>query len=808
MSRSVALACLIVAAVAPPAPAQTRYKVPPKEVVEILDAPPTPQVFVSPTRDAVLLAEYQAYPPIARLAEPFLRLGGIRVNPKTGCRQTTTVYTGFEVRPLDGSKGRRIIPIAREAFSGSVSWSPDGKRIAFTILHRDRIGLVIADVTSGSAEAVPDIGLNDVLGPAYEWNGPDELIVRVGFGSRRPFPPNPPRAPDGPNIEESSGRFAKPRTYQDLLKNPYDEALFRHYAACRLVRVSCGDGKQTPLLDEPGLYLSAELSPDGRYLLVTRLKEPFSRRVPYDDFARSTEVWSLSEHRLVRTIADLPIADDVPPQGVPRGPRAAHWQALRDATLVWVEALDDGDPRKKVPHRDRLMIQPAPFTDEPAEWLKLKHRFAGLSYAAKPDVALLSEYDRERRWRTTYLADLGRPDAARSVLFDLSAQDAYQHPGSPVLETRPDGQRVLLQDGDWAYFAGEGASETGDRPFLDRRNLKTGAVERLFRSGTDSLERFLGFAGTSRSNILISHQSKTEPPNFAVLDLKSNDRTKLTDFQDPAPQLTGLKKELIHYRRKDGVPLSGTLYLPPGYKEGSGTRLPLIVWAYPLEYSDAATAGQVRSTPNAFTRLVGPSPLYFVTQGYAVLNDATMPVVGTPETMNDTYLQQVADSAAAAIAALDARGLIDPKRVGIGGHSYGAFMTANLLAHSDLFAAGIARSGAYNRTLTPFGFQGERRSYWEAPELYMKISPFMHADRINEPILLIHGEADNNPGTHPIQSERMFEAIKGNGGTVRLVLLPHESHGYRARESVLHAIAEMLEWADKHVKNRSAAGTP
>jgi dipeptidyl aminopeptidase/acylaminoacyl peptidase len=786
--------------------AQTRYKLPPREVVEILDAPPEPHVFVSPTRDAMLLAEYRAYPSIDLLAEPFLRLGGIRVNPKTGCRQTTIVHTGLEVRPLDGSKGRRI-ELPPQARIGTARWSPDGKRIAFTVVGDDRVALWIADTASGRARPVAGIRLNDLLGPAYEWTAADQLLVCAIPTGRGPAPA-PPAAPEGPNIEESSGRFAKPRTYQDLLKNPYDEALFRHYAACRLVRVSCRDGKQTPLLDEPGLYLSAELSPDGRYLLVTWLKEPFSRRVPYDDFARSTEVWSLADHRLVRTIADLPIADDVPPQGVPRGPRRVHWQALRDATLVWVEALDDGDPRKQVPHRDRLMIQPAPFTDPPVERLKLRHRFTGLTYAAAPDVALLSEYDRERRWRTTYLADLGRPDGARSVLFDLSAQDAYQHPGSPVLETRPDGQRVLLQDGDWAYFAGEGATETGDRPFLDRRHLRTGAVERLFRSGTASLERFLGFAGGARSSILISRQSKTEPPNFAVLDLKSRDRTTLTDFKDPAPQLTGLKKELIHYRRKDGVPLSGTLFLPPGYQEGSGTRLPLIVWAYPLEYSDASTAGQVRSAPNAFTRLVGPSPLFFVTQGYAVLNDATMPVVGTPETMNDTYLQQIADSAAAAIAALDARGLIDPKRVGIAGHSYGAFMTANLLAHTDLFAAGIARSGAYNRTLTPFGFQGERRSYWEAPELYMKISPFMHADRINEPILLIHGEADNNPGTHTIQSERMFEAIKGNGGTVRLVLLPHESHGYRARESVLHVIAEMLEWADKHVKNRSAAGTP
>ena len=367
--------------------------------------------------------------------------------------------------------------------------------------------------------------------------------------------------------------------------------------------------------------------------------------------------------------------------------------------------------------------------------------------------------------------------------------------------TRPDGVRTILQDGDSIYLVGRGASPEGSRPFLDKMNLKTAEKTRLFRCGEHTFESVLGFVGNSRSTILVSHETKTEPRNDFTVDLETGKRTKLTDFRDPAPQLTGLKKELIKYKRDDGVPLSGTLYLPPDYKEG--TRLPLIIWAYPLEYSDAATAGQVRSSPYTFTRLAGPSQLFFVTQGYAVLDEATMPVVGDPETMNDTYVEQISAAARAAIETLDKKGVIDPKRVGVGGHSYGAFMTANLLAHTDLFAAGIARSGAYNRSLTPFGFQTERRSYWEATDLYTRMSPFTYAHKINEPILLIHGEADNNSGTFPIQSERLFQAIKGNGGTARLVLLPHESHGYRARESVLHVLAEMFEWADRYVKNRT-----
>jgi dipeptidyl aminopeptidase/acylaminoacyl peptidase len=287
------------------------------------------------------------------------------------------------------------------------------------------------------------------------------------------------------------------------------------------------------------------------------------------------------------------------------------------------------------------------------------------------------------------------------------------------------------------------------------------------------------------------------------VDLDTKKRTRLTDDKDPAPQLTGVTKEILKYERADKVPLSGTLYLPPGYK--AGTRVPCFVWAYPLEYSDADTAGQVRLSPNSFTRLTGASPLFFLTQGWAVLMDATMPVVGDPEHMNDTYVEQIAASAKATIDALDARGVVDRKRVVVGGHSYGAFMTANLLAHTDLFAAGIARSGAYNRSLTPFGFQSERRNYWEATDVYTKVSPFTYANRIKAPLLLIHGEADNNSGTFPIQSERLFAAIQGTGGTARLVILPSEAHGYRARESVLHTLAEMLAWGEKWTASGTAA---
>jgi dipeptidyl aminopeptidase/acylaminoacyl peptidase len=412
---------------------------------------------------------------------------------------------------------------------------------------------------------------------------------------------------------------------------------------------------------------------------------------------------------------------------------------------------------------------------------------------------VLTEFDRDRRWRTSTLLDLTNP-TSRRVLFDLSINDAYKDPGRPVYETRADGERVILQDGDWIYLTGNGASGKGDRPFLDKFNVVTQKKERLYVSGENSLDRFVAFVKNSRSTAMVRSESKTAVPNYFITDLKSNVKKPITDFKDPAPQLTGMKKDLVTYSRPDGVALSGTLYLPPGYKQG--TRLPVLIWAYPLEYSDPGTAGQVRGSTNSFTFFRGPSPLFFVTQGYAVLTDATMPVVGDAETMNNTFVEQIVAAAKAAIDKLDSMGVADRARVVVSGHSYGAFMTVNLLAHSDLFAAGIARSGAYNRTLTPFGFQSERRTFWEAPELYMKVSPFAYADKIKKPLLLIHGEADNNSGTFPIQSERLFQAIKGNGGRARYVVLPFESHGYSARESVLHVLAEMFEWADKYAKNK------
>ncbi len=778
--------------------AQGGYKQAPADVTAIVLAPPTPMTSTSPTNDAIMLVDYNPNPGIATLAQPLLRIAGLRINPALNCRQNTTEYTGVTIRWLSLDETVKINLPASGKLAGMPQWSPDGRQIAFGLETADGVELWTAEAWTGKAQRAGNLLLNDVLGGAFSWlNDNDRLLVRIIPPYREKAPAISP-VPDGPMIDETTpGKLAQVRTYQDLLQNPGDEKIFEYYAGSQLALVSASTGKMTQICP-PGLYAGADLSPDERYLLVTTLKRPFSYNVPYYYFTRSYEIWNL-QGKALRSLAEFPVSDDIPRQGVVTGPRNFQWQALHPARLLWAEALDGGDPTNKAEFRDRLLRLDAPFNGEATEVLKTRHRLSGIDWTADKDIALLEEYDRDRRWTTTYRTDLNNP-GAKTVLFDRSVRDDYKNPGNPVYTRLPNGDRVMLQDGDWAWFDAPGASPKGDLPRLDKINLKTGEKVTVHQCPENAFEDFVMFSGKDRQHIVTRYQSRTEPPNFFLVDLKKKTRKALTDFKDPAPQLTGVSKELVKYTRPDGVPLSGTLYLPPDYKPGQ--RLPLFIWAYPLEYSDRSTAGQVRGSENTFTFYRNDSPLFFVTQGYAVLMNATMPVVGDPETMNNTFIEQIVASGRAAIDHLDSLGIVDRSRVGVGGHSYGAFMTANLLAHSDDYAYGIARSGAYNRSLTPFGFQSERRSFWEATDVYMNVSPFTHANKINEPLLLIHGEADNNSGTFPIQSERLFQAIKGNGGTARLVMLPYESHGYRARESVLHVLAEMFEWADKYGKGK------
>ncbi|HYP00010.1 MAG TPA: prolyl oligopeptidase family serine peptidase [Pyrinomonadaceae bacterium] len=803
----VAVMCLLVGVAA-----GQGYRKPPQAVLDVLNSPVTPSVSISPARDRMLLATGVRYPPISDLAQPMLRLAGYRINPNTNGPHLAPYFVALSLKRIaDGAETKVELPAGAQV--GLPQWSPDGKQFAFTNTTPNGIELWVADALSGRATKVKNVLVNTALGNTLLWM-PDNrtLLVQLVPAARARLSPasNVPREP---NIQESSGRAGPVRTYQDLLKTPYDEELFDYYATAQLALVDAASGRVTNI-GQPAIYDTASPAPDGAHLLVVRIKRPYSYLHPANSFPKEVEVWD-TRGRVMHKLASMPLQDQVPIDGVITGPRSHSWRPNEPATLVWVEALDNGDPKQKVAHRDRVLMLKAPFTGAPTELTKLEDRYAGMQWFERGGLAFVNDYNRDTRRMRTQLFNIDNAGVAPRVIWHRNVQDRYNDPGTPVTRLLPTGHRAIIYHNDQIYLAGTGASNEGDRPFLDRFNPATQKAERLFRSHEKSYETFVALLKDDASQFITRRETPIEPGNFflrtypvpsnAATAAFANETTPasaakpLTQFPDPAPQLRDIKKQLVTYKRADGVQLSFTLYLPPGYKEG--TRLPTIVWAYPLEFTDAATAGQVSGSTQRFTTIGGPSHLFFLLQGYAVLDNATMPVVGDPETVNNTYVEQIVSSAKAAIDKAVEMGVTDPERVGVGGHSYGAFMTGNLLAHSDLFRAGIARSGAYNRTLTPFGFQSERRILWDAPEMYIKVSPFMNAQKIKEPILLIHGEADNNTGTFPIQSERMYQAIRGTGGTARLVMLPLESHGYAARETTEHVLYEMLSWFDKYVKN-------
>jgi dipeptidyl aminopeptidase/acylaminoacyl peptidase len=773
------------------APAQeSGYKLPPKVIVDVLDAKPLPTVVVSPSRTQIALLGRPSMPSIADLSQPMLRLGGVRINPVTNGPQRSASHDGITLKSVaDGKEIAVVVP--PEPKLDGIGFSPGGRRFAFTQTKANGIELWVADTATGQAKAITVAALNATLGPPCQWVDDNGLLCTFVVASRGAAP-KAPEVPSGPNIQENTGKPAPVATYEDLLRNAHDETLFEHYFTSQLAFVDAVTGRRSPV-GTPGILEDVLLSPSRDYLIVARLKRPFSRLVPFRGFPKDVEIWSRTG-QVVKGIASLPAAESVPMLGVPTGPRSYQWNQHAPATAVWVEALDEGDLRNQVPKRDRLMTLAAPFKGEPAEWLRLDQRFAGISWA-EDGTALVSEFERSKRIRTTWAMAPGASMPRR--LWQRSAEDRYGDPGAPIL-VQKNGAQLVQQAGSTIFLAGAGASPKGDFPFLDRYDLATGNTERIFQAREESYESVLAVLAPDGRTLLTRHETAKEPPNYFVRTVATGDRRALTAFADPAPQLAGVERRFITYKRKDGVGLSATLYLPPGYKPGQ--RLPVVMWAYPREFTDPALAGQVSGSQHRFNTYSGASHMFFLTQGYAVLDNPAMPIVGAGETANDSYVEQLVASAEAAVDAVVEMGVADRERIGVGGHSYGAFMTANLLAHSRLFKAGIARSGAYNRSLTPFGFQAERRTFWEVPQVYAAMSPFWFADKVKDPILLIHGEADNNSGTFPIQSERFYMALKGHGATVRYVTLPNESHGYAARESVLHTLAEMIGWFDRYVK--------
>jgi dipeptidyl aminopeptidase/acylaminoacyl peptidase len=794
------LRSLLIALIALPAVALADgYEEPPADIAAILDAQYPPSVQLSPDGAWLVEMERPALRTLDELAASRVKVAGIKLDPSTFGPSRPYLFRRLVVRKLEG-RGGAVVELPEGSRISGIAWNADSTRFTITVVEPGGIALWVSD-TAGGAVRLTDAHLNATYGSPCDWLPGDMGLVCKRVPAAHGAPPAEPLLPSGPRVEENLGRATPARTYSNLLQSPHDEALFEHFLTSELVHVAL-DGTATVVFDAT-LVDEATPSPDGQWLMVETIERPFSYQVPVARFPKRKVVVPLADPSKRTVLAELPLADDVPvPFGSVRtGRRSVGWRADQPATLWLVEALDGGDAGAEAEERDVVSLWPAPFDGEPTELWRSQLRFSSLNWG-DDDLALAWEWWYDTRQLRTWRLTPGDPSAEPALVWDRSYQDQYSDPGSPLHRPGPHGAWVLHQTtGGHLLLSGKGASPEGVHPFLDRLDLDTGATERLWQSREPYYETFVRALDLDGARFITRRQSKTDPPNYLLRRQGSRRGKAITSFEDWAPQFEDVSKQQLEYERADGLTLSATLYLPPGYDSKRDGPLPTVFWAYPSEFKSRGDAGQKTRSENTFSRPYGSSVLMMLLAGYAVVEDPKIPIVGEGDVEpNDTYVEQLVSGAQAAVDAVVSMGVADPERLLIGGHSYGAFTAANLLAHSDLFRAGIARSGAYNRSLTPFGFQSEQRTYWESTETYIEMSPFTWAHRIDEPLLMLHGAEDPNAGTYPMQSKRMYAAMKGNGAVVRWVELPLEEHGYRARESIGHALWEMIRWADTWVK--------
>ncbi len=792
---------LVALAFAQPIFAQTTYQTPPKSIADLFTAPATPSVTFNKDGSMMMILDRTEAPSIEDLAQPELRIGGIRINPAISGPSRAGGFTNIKIKKTRSGEEIQIKGLPSNPKMNGFSLSLDEKYLAFTQTESNGISLWVVDMTTYEAKKLTEPILNQVFGNSVAWLPDNSIIIKAVNPSRGAIP-KAPLAPAGPVIQETSGNAAPSRTYQDLLANPYDETLFAYFMDSQLMKVSL-DGSKSPI-GKPAMIKSMDISPDGNYLLIESIQKPFSYLVPADRFPYSVEIWTTSGE-IVKTLAQIPL-DEVRPTGFDAtvtGPRGISWRADQAATLYWAEAQDKGDPRVKIAERDIVYTLSAPFTGDKKKLVGTTLRFGGINWS-DDSFAILNERWFASRVEKRSVINPSNPAQAPKVIIERSSDDLYNDPGNPLFTRNAFGRNVLMRKGELVFMTSEGAGPEGSMPFLSTFNTSTKEQKILWRSKAPYYERVSKVLAADATEFITIKEGTDLQPNYWLINTKKRIAPiQLTSFAHPYESIKGIKKQLVTYKRKDGLNLSAVVYTPEGYDPAKDGRLPVLMWAYPREYKSAADAAQVRGSKYTFTRLSWGSPIYWVTRGYAIMDQTEMPIVGEgDQEPNDFFIEQLVANAEAAIDHIVELGIGDRNRIAVGGHSYGAFMTANLLSHTNIFAAGIARSGAYNRTLTPFGFQYEQRTYWEAPEVYFNMSPFSFADKVKTPILLIHGEADNNSGTFPIQSERYYNALKGHGATTRLVFLPHESHGYAAKESVLHTLWEMDTWLEKYVKNR------
>lgn len=779
------------------------YQKPSKSILDLADFERAPSVSMDTKKEYMLLTYRNTYKTLDDLNQEEMRLGGLRINPVTNISSTVTYINNLKIRKINAKNETQVSGLPENPRISNLSWSPNETKIAFSHTTATGVELWVIDVATAKATKLTAANVNANLGNPFSWFKDNEsILVKMLPKNRAALLDAKKDLPLGPIISNADGSKSQNRTYQDLLKNKNDEANFENIITSELYKVNINGA--TTLFKSADMYAGEDFSPDGNYLMVTTIEKPFSYIVPLNRFPSKTVVYD-KEGKMVKTVNEVPLFEIMPKgfMATRTGKRSMNWRSDKPATLSFVEALDQGDPANKVDFRDEISLWNAPFDAAPTSMMKTKQRYGGIIWGNETTAIVVDQWYDTRNTKT-YLINPSDANQAPKVISDRNSQDIYSDPGNFETIKNQYGKRVLAIENNNLFLIGAGFTKNGQFPFIDEFNLKTLKTKRLYTSTyKDKKEDLLSIEDFKKGTVLVQIQSKNDYPNYYFRNIKQNNKlTPITNFQNPFESIKNVSKEVIKYKRKDGVELSGTLYLPAGYDKVKKEKLPLLIWAYPAEYKDKKSAGQSSQNPNEFTFPYYGSFVYWVTKGYVVLDDAAFPIIGEGTTEpNDNFISQLVDNAEAAINAVDALGYINKKKVAIGGHSYGAFMTANLLTHSNLFACGIARSGAYNRTLTPFGFQSEQRNYWEVPQVYNTMSPFMNADKMKTPLLLVHGEADNNPGTFTLQTERYFQALKGLGAPARMVILPKESHGYVAKENILHLLWEQDQFLEKYLKN-------
>ncbi len=780
------------------------YQKPPPEILELVDITLPPRVLIDENKNFMIYLYRNSYKSIDELSSPEIKLAGLRLNPNSNSRSRTNYYNNIMISKMDqiDKSAKQIKGLPKNPKLANIKWSPDQTKIAMTNTKEEGVELWYIDLEKLTAKKLTGPKLNASLGDVITWyQDSKNILTKFKLKNSPDIIDGEDVVPTGPIISSNDGKKAQNRTYQDLLKNEVDEKNFETLARSVLSKVSL-KGK-TKLLAKKNLYHEIDFSPDGKFILISIIQKPFSYLVPYYRFPMKYAIYS-SKGKELTVLHEVPLIEDLPKgfMAVRTGPRNFSWRLDRPSNLIFVEALDGGNPETDIKYRDEIFEVGYPFKQNKVSLLKTINRFYRIDWC-NDTLALGYDYWWNSRNTKTYIFSPSNTNKEPKIIIDRNYQDRYNDPGSFVKRRNFYGKSILEMNKKNLYLMGDGFRDDGQFPFIDQLNLKSLKKVRLYESSfKDKKEDLLDFEADNNM-ILTRIESASEYPNYFFRDLKTDFLTKITDFENPFLSIMDVSKEVIEYKRSDGIDLSATLYLPKGYDINKKQKLPMIMWAYPREFKDNKSASQITQNKNEFTFPYWGSPIYWLTRGYVILDDVSFPIIGEGDNQpNDNFRKQLVDNASSAINRVYELGYIDKEKVAIGGHSYGAFMVANLLSHSKLFAAGIARSGAYNRTLTPFGFQSEERNYWEAPDTYYNMSPFMHAEKVKTPLLLIHGEEDNNSGTYPLQSERYFNALKGLGATTRLVMLPKESHSYRAKESIMHMLWEQDRWLERYVKNK------